>query len=117
MAGTLYIVATPIGNLDDTLTPVCNFLVVGNQDDRLASVMNLLKQIHHFSACGLIQCSRRLICQNDLCLIYQCSGNGHPLSLSSGEAPYQFLPLFPDSQAFQHFFHSLFFIFLLFCPA
>ena len=63
------------------------FLVVGDEDKRDAGVfLNLFQLLLHILAQLQVQCAQRLIQQQNLRLVDQRPGDGHPLLLAAGKA-------------------------------
>ena len=59
--------------------------VVGNQYDGIAFCRQLLQQCHNLPTTVAVQSPRRLVRQDNLAAIHQCTGNGHSLLLATGQ--------------------------------
>src|SRR5688572_15601778 len=68
---------------DDTVSMVGYILFVCNQHNGIAIGMYLVKDLHDLIRSFCIKITSWLISKNDRRIIYQCSCNRHPLTLST----------------------------------
>ena len=83
-------------------------LIVGHINKGNAhGLLNALEFVLHILAQSQVQCTQRLIQEQDLGAIYQSTGNGHTLLLAAGEGVYSPVFITLETDDFQHFPHPL----------
>ena len=60
-----------------------NFKIMGHYKHRGSLLVDLIQELHNIPCIMAVQVPGRLVSQQDLRLIYQRTGNGHPLLAAS----------------------------------
>ena len=80
---------------------------MGDHDDHTIPG-DLLEDVHNLYACLGVQCTGRLVRQNDVRIVDQCTGNGDTLHLSAGHLAGLFVELVAQSHILKRLLRPLF---------
>ena len=86
---------------------ICQIRVVSNHNDQTV-LGDLPQDIHDLQACLGIQRTGRLICQNDIGVIHNGTGDSYTLHLSAGHLVRSFMQLISQAHLLQGFLGALF---------
>lgn len=82
-------------NMNDLVCCLCQFLAMGHDNHTfLFLVCNVLQQVNHIPSGGFVQIARWFICQQDLGITGQGTGDGYPLLLTTGKLQDATFPVF-----------------------
>ena len=79
---------------------ICQFRIVGNHDHQTVPG-HFLQQIHDLHAGFAVQRAGGLVCQQNIRIVYQSSGNGHTLHLSTGHLIWLLMELITQAHILQ----------------
>ena len=85
---------------------LCKLRVVGNHDNQTV-LCNLFEQIHDLHTGFRVQCASGLICQQNIWIIHQRTGNSHALHLSAGHLVGPFVELIAQPHILKGLFCTL----------
>ena len=81
--------------MNDLVCCLCQFLAMGHDNHTfLTLVCNVLQQVNHIPSGGFVQIARWFICQQDLGITGQGTGDGYPLLLTTGKLQDATFPVF-----------------------